>query len=691
MIATTSTRGSALRTEYRADIDGLRAVAVLSVLAFHGFPTKVRGGFIGVDIFFVISGFLISSIIFNALNAQRFSYVEFYMRRIRRIFPALLAVLVACLIAGWFLLLPDEYKDLGAQVAAGAGFAANLLFWSQGGYFATDAAVTPLLHLWSLGIEEQFYLLWPLLLALLYRWARGHLPLILSMLLLASLAINVLSVYPHPTAAFYLPMARFWELMSGALLAYLTLQRDAAGSESERSSAAQRAPSQAGGAAQAWVAVRAWCGVALIVAALWLIDANSVFPGWWALLPVLGTVLLITSPTAWLNRVVLSNRVVVFIGLISYPLYLWHWALLAIMRTRLYEIGAEAPRAWRLGALALSFVLAWLTYELIEKPIRFGARKSFRPALVLLTMMACVGLAGLAVDRSDGVAVRYPAVIRPLAAYQYHAQRAQYDALLAANDCFIDPLRTGIVHVGTECVDQDDGIKKLVVLWGDSHAASLYAGLQALQNRSGDFRLAQFTMGACPPLLGQQLAEPVGCKSFNDAVFEKIRTLNADTVLLEADWWYYRAGAAHFADLIHLQETVQRLKASGVRRVVVFGNLPVWQIAQPKVAVKVWLDTHALPERTQAYFNEESRRADARVRAAVANSDAVFVSPISVLCDDSGCLLTTDRTQWTPLAFDSAHLTRAGSIYLVALVAAEIWDGGALPHAPVRQAGLSQR
>jgi hypothetical protein len=357
----------------------------------------------------------------------------------------------------------------------------------------------------------------------------------------------------------------------------------------------------------------------------------------------------------------------------------------------LYEVGAEAPRNWRIGALAVAFLLAWLTYELIEKPIRFGLRKSLRPAVVLLTMMAFVGLAGLAVSVSDGVAVRYPAVIRPLAAYQYHAQRAQYDALLAARDCFIDPLRTGIIHIGTKCVDQDDGIKKLVVLWGDSHAASLYAGLQALQSRSADFRLAQFTMGGCPPLLGQQLAEPAGCKSFNDAVFQKIRTLNADTVVLEADWWYYRPGAAHYADLAHLKETVQRLKASGVRRIVVFGNLPVWQIAQPKVAVKVWLDTHALPERTRAYFNEDSRRADMRVRAAIVNSDVVFVSPINVLCDDSGCLLTTDRVRWTPLAFDSAHLTRAGSIYLIALVAAEIWDAGGPPRAPERQARLARR
>src|ERR1700683_2698817 len=171
------THPSPQHTQYRPDIDGLRAIAVLSVIGFHAFPRVVWGGFVGVDIFFVISGFLISSIIYNALRKNAFSYIEFYVRRIRRIFPALLVVLAACVVAGWFVLLPDEYKQLGLEVAAGAGFASHILFWSQAGYFDTEAAIKPLLHLWSLGIEEQFYLLWPLLLALLYQRTR-HLPLI---------------------------------------------------------------------------------------------------------------------------------------------------------------------------------------------------------------------------------------------------------------------------------------------------------------------------------------------------------------------------------------------------------------------------------------------------------------------------------------------------------------------------------
>jgi peptidoglycan/LPS O-acetylase OafA/YrhL len=660
------------RTEYRPDIDGLRALAVLSVIGFHAFPRVVWGGFVGVDIFFVVSGFLISSIIYNALRRDAFSYLEFYVRRIQRIFPALLTVLAACLVAGWFLLLPDEYQQLGRQIAAGAGFASNLLLWSQAGYFDTEAAIKPLLHLWSLGIEEQFYLLWPLLLALLYQRTR-HLPLIVSGLLVASFACNVAFVHSHPSATFYLPMARFWELLSGALLAYLMIfgRDSAAGAAGGTASAAA-----AGQGGRRWQEIWAWSGLVLIAAAVLLIDRERAFPGGWALLPTLGTLLIIVAPEAWLNRVVLSNRVLVFIGLISYPLYLWHWVLLSILRMRLYEDGAEAPRSQRIAAVALSFMLAWLTYALIEKPIRFGTRTALKPIL-LLALMGVVGLLGLAVDSSDGAAARYPAAIRPLAAYQYDKERAYYSNLLTVRSCFIDAAELKFADIGAQCIDKRDGQKKLLVLWGDSHAASLYPGLRMLQNEKGSFRIAEFTASACPPVVGQPFAKHPTCKAFNEAVVQKISSLHPDVVLLEGSWWWYLAGSEgrDKLDVAALQTTVNRLESQGVRRVVVFGDVPVWQIAQPKVSVKLWLQTHALPERTRAYLNTASLRADAAVRAAIARTGAVFVSPIDELCNERGCLLTTDRDKWTPLAWDAAHLTEAGSVYLIRRSALQIWGG----------------
>jgi peptidoglycan/LPS O-acetylase OafA/YrhL len=204
--------------KYRPDIDGLRAIAVLSVVAFHAFPLRMKGGFIGVDVFFVISGFLISTIIFENLGKGTFSFTEFYARRVKRIFPALAVVLGACLIFGWLALLPDELNQLGKHIAAGAGFVSNLVLWGEAGYFDNAAETKPLLHLWSLGIEEQFYIVWPLLVWL--AWKRKFNFLVLAAFLaFVSFALNIKGIKQDHIAAFYSPLTRFWELLCGALLA----------------------------------------------------------------------------------------------------------------------------------------------------------------------------------------------------------------------------------------------------------------------------------------------------------------------------------------------------------------------------------------------------------------------------------------------------------------------------------------
>jgi len=280
---------------YRADIDGLRAIAVLSVVIYHAFPSALRGGFIGVDIFFVISGFLISGIIFDSLERNRFGFLEFYARRVRRIFPALILVLITCLAFGWSLLLANEYQALGKHVAGGATFVSNFTLWSESGYFDAAAPSKPLLHLWSLGIEEQFYLCWPLLLWLAYRNHKNFLALTL-LIALASYAINIRTVYSNPVAAFYSPLSRFWELMIGGILAYLVLHKP------------QYVSKHSG--------VQSLTGLLLIATALFVLRDNSKFPGWWALLPTVGTFLVLSAlPTAWFNRHVLSNRVLVWVGL----------------------------------------------------------------------------------------------------------------------------------------------------------------------------------------------------------------------------------------------------------------------------------------------------------------------------------------------------------------------------------------
>lgn len=365
--------------EHRTDIDGLRGIAVLSVVAFHAFPSTLRSGFVGVDIFFVISGFLITSIILNDIASDRFSFREFYGRRIKRIFPALTVVLTACLVGGAFLMLPDDFRLLGKHVVAGAGFLSNFALWQEANYFDVAAESKSLLHLWSLGIEEQYYLFWPLLI-----WIASRLRLNLFTLFLAifaiSLALCVRWTPVNQVAAFYSPASRFWELAAGSMLAQLTLSMPRAVVFAEAAIAgAISSVIFDRGAVEREKVYRDFLSLAafaLITSSVFVITRRHEFPGWWALLPVFGTYLAINAgPQAMLNRLLLSNRVLVWIGLVSYPLYLWHWRLLVFAR---YLYGAAEPPVQVRGLLmTVALVLAWLTYRFVEFPIRFKSRRAW--------------------------------------------------------------------------------------------------------------------------------------------------------------------------------------------------------------------------------------------------------------------------------------------------------------------------
>jgi peptidoglycan/LPS O-acetylase OafA/YrhL len=377
--------------KYRPDIDGLRAIAVLSVVLYHAFPKVLNGGFIGVDIFFVISGFLISTIIFESLDKTTFSFRTFYARRIARIFPALIVVLSATLCFGWLVLLSDELNQLGRHALAGAGFVANFVFWDEVSYFDTAAEAKPLLHLWSLSIEEQFYLLWPLLIWLIWHF-RTSVPWIMAGLVIVSFWMNVVLVSSDPVAAFYSPLPRFWELMCGALLAWHVLNKD------QLTASASRWQMSIG--AVKWLPDMASVfGLLLIVFGLFAIEKDDSFPGYWALFPVLGTVLLIAAgTTAFVNRTILSTRVMIWFGLISFPLYLWHWPLLSF--SQIIHAG-DPPRNLKVILVLIAVLLAWLTFKIIERPFRFSVHRQGMKTAFLAACVACIGLVGFFFNRVD--------------------------------------------------------------------------------------------------------------------------------------------------------------------------------------------------------------------------------------------------------------------------------------------------
>ncbi|QSL85915.1 acyltransferase family protein [Pseudomonas atacamensis] len=471
-----------IHPKYRADIDGLRAIAVLAVVGFHAFPSFIRGGFVGVDVFFVISGFLISSIIFGSLDRASFSFAEFYGRRIRRIFPALITVLLVTLLAGWFLLFVDEYSQLGKHAAAGAGFVSNLVLWGESGYFDNSAETKPLLHLWSLGIEEQFYIVWPILLWVFHK-ARLNFLWILVGVACASFLLNIIGVEKDQVATFYSPQTRFWELLAGSALAYLSMYRTSV-NETVNGPLLRN--------------LKALLGVSLVGAALFLANKDKAFPGWWAVLPVLGSAFLISAgPYAWINRVVLSNRVMVWVGLISFPLYLWHWPLLSFARI---VQGGEPPLAMRVALVLASIVLAWATYALIERRVRH--MRSLAPALV--AAMIVLGVTGYIIFASGG------APERAIAVKSADLQPANHVAGYRA--C------TGTGLSDLDMCQEPIGVNPNIALVGDSHADDKFPGIVASDKLRSWILLAN---NSCPPVLGVSvIGSQPDCSRRMGAIFD---------------------------------------------------------------------------------------------------------------------------------------------------------------------------
>jgi len=430
---------------YRADIDGLRAVAVLAVLGFHAFPGYVRGGFLGVDIFFVLSGYLITGLLLAESAGGRFSFADFYARRIRRLFPAAVTVVAAVCVAGYFLLFSHEFALLARHAIASLFFGENILLAHEVGYFDVAAATKPLLHFWSLAVEEQFYLLWPLLLLPVARKPRAAAALI-ALLLIASLLVTLVGGF-DPAWRFYSPLTRAWELGAGAALAWYGRHR--------RLPLLDDRPRVADA-----LSLLALATLALLL----LIGPRGLaHPGWITIAPVSLTALLLAiGPAAWANRRVLTLRPAVWIGLISYPLYLWHWPLLAYT---LIVTGERGSTLTRIGLLALSFALAAATWRWIERPLRFTwpARRAVAVlvAAALLVALAIVAAVAFRPPQTDRLQAEVEAQIEGVA-WQY-----------TANDLC---KRRHKQHFTAFCMQQGDA-DPVVLFAGNSYANHLFPGI----------------------------------------------------------------------------------------------------------------------------------------------------------------------------------------------------------------------
>jgi len=627
------------RPDYRPDIDGLRAIAVAVVVTFHAFPEWLPGGFVGVDIFFVISGFLISSLILSDLRHDRFSFKQFYARRIRRLFPALSLVLAAMLAVGWVTFFAEDFRLLGKHIAGGAGFVSNFLLWHESSYFDVSAERKPLLHLWSLAIEEQFYLVWPVLLFAASRWRRGPLWLTLT-LGLASFVASIIIVRIDRTPAFYAPWYRFWEILAGAALACMLSDR-VLGSRLRELTADARV-----------VALSTGTGALMIVTGVALIDSTRVFPGLWVVLPVGGTMLVLASGTgASPIRSALSVAPLVWLGLISYPLYLWHWPLLAIVR-----MNAEGVPAASLRLLAVigSVVLADLTFRFFERPVRFGAFRRAAAPVFAVVMIALAGV-GVATYLENGFVER--PVNRSDAAHfvAYYSGMKQRIASPFRAECDFMDWTTSETRATIDASCTQAG-QTTYILWGDSYAQSLSLGIRE-QLPSGTV-LAQVTTSACQVRLSGFDLSVLGrrCERANMFAIDSIRRLRPALVIVAQ-----KAEHGHM-DWARLGQAVLELGGS---RVLVIGPFPRWRPSLPAIYADRFLTA------PQPFVAAGLDRADWPIDRMLAERlegqpNVTYLSLLERLCDASrGCLAQVpDQDPRELMTFDDGHLTPLGSSYV---------------------------
>ena len=616
-------------------------MAVIGVIFFHSFPEIFPGGFIGVDIFFVISGFLISGILYHSLENKNFSFYDFYEHRIRRIFPSLILVLFFVYVFGKFILLEPEYTQLGRHIVAGALFISNFAFLQESGYFDNAADTKPLLHLWSLGIEEQFYIIWPILLWAAYR-IRWNLFLVTLVITLGSFSLNLyeLTYGNDPVASFYSPLTRFWELTLGALLAYLLKSRISLSTNYI--------------GANKFVCLCSSAGVTLLIFGMLLIRPSSFFPGYIALLPTLGTLLLLAAGMeGWVNRIFLSNIWLIRVGLISYPLYLWHWCILSFL---IIFNGDKLSFGSRLIVLISSIILSILTYKFIEKPIRFNKRGNI---LMLILLMGSVMLMG----------------------FNMYTHSAAKDDFRYKNDfgkdyeaCEIEDFkRVGLKYC---LLNKNQNINSAII--GDSHAEDKFYGITQIDKKNGWILLGN---PSCPPVRGIFIeADEKGCEEKFKVIINFL-VLNKDikNVVLAFYGNYFKSdpyAADHIRKGVGPQTTrMHSLEVQGSREEIYYYGLNeiIQYLINSGKNVTLLIDIPELPFFPLDCIRNPIKNCDlSRVEVLARqyelrkiieklkknNPNLQIYDPIDLVCNDSKCNYKNNEVI---LYRDSHHLTSHGS------------------------------
>ena len=609
-----------------------------AVILYHLDVRGLGGGYVGVDVFFVISGYLITSMIDHARGQGTFSLAYFYERRIRRIVPALLVLLLGCAGLFWFLLMPADYQRLGQSGFAALVAASNFYFWRGDSYFHTPAAATPLLHLWSLSIEEQFYLLFPTLVLLISRLAASARVAILCAIALASLAASVVGVQTDPHTAFFFPHTRAWELLVGAILAV-----------APRGGTASRARSAGG-----------WMGLALIATAVTRYSTDTPFPGWAALVPVAGAALVIWSgeSQASASARLLSHRAVVYVGKISYSLYLWHFPILAAFAyVHIRPLGAAS----RIGIVVLSLAAASASYHLVELPFRGHRDAASRRSCFVVAGSLAAGLAALflAIHLGRGLPNRFGPEKRALVS-------ALSDRPTPHDRC--TEKSPSDIRAGDLCqIGRAGPSSPRVLVWGDSHAEALVPAIEEIARREG-IAVSFAGRRGCPPGKAPETPSPSwdrGCIEFDEAVLQFAATGPglSDVVLISR--WGELEGGTRGSPLIRdsawdrLDDTVTAIAGKG-RRVWLVGPLPrpAFDVPHALYAQSLGFDQDIDLRPSVADFVRQRARTFAILEDMAGRHGARLLLPHAVLCDAVRCAVSRDGR---PYYFDDNHVTTFGA------------------------------
>ncbi len=624
---------------YRPEIDGLRAIAVLGVLIYHAELSfagtrLLSAGFLGVDIFFVISGFLITRILVTEVQADKFSFLNFYERRARRILPMLFLVIFCTMPFAWWLMLPPAMVDYAGSVFTSVLYTSNFWFWSSDSYWGQASALKPLLHTWSLSLEEQFYLIAPWVVILFAKRPKVFEPLLLVLLLASFITAEVWS-RTAAESAFYLLPARAWELLVGGILAVRMVRTEQFGKSELRPFTKELVSA---------------LGLVLVLLPLVLLDSEIRHPSYRTMLPVLGSALIIWASEGTRVGRLLSLKIVVWVGLLSYSIYLWHFPIFAYFKIALIELSLVG----KLLCMLASVVLAWGSYWLVEKPFRSQAKVS-GGALSLSLLVSSGVLLGASTWAylQKGLPNRFDDFNNVLAYLKY-----PYEESFLSHTCFLHPeelvAKTGFKDCAYQTLKSDD--KPTLFLWGDSNAAHLIPGVRA--EFEGSHNLYLRTISGCGVFMTTHIPKRPGCKDFNAESQQQIIDSRPELVVI-AGLWKVEFPA-------QLAVTLNELKQAGVKNVLVVGPVPQWTPSLPASIFKYHQtnkNARSYPKYLTDRAQTETRGIDAELRGVVEAVGYTYYSPFERLCTvKEGCLTNIDGelTQW-----DYGHLTDTGSLEVV--------------------------